>query len=276
MSPALLAAGIDPTMQAFARGLVQCAIAPGATVLGCARKSLVGTLPEQARPFAGCLLEGGTADDCARRAVIGALPPEARGLAECIALAAAPARCAANRALSETQRRAFETVGKLDSDPRGTLRNTIKVAEGIRDDDWAKVISFGGEEAAKLAAKILYKALFPPLIPLAPLLDPAIDATISNNAGRVRDFIDAARRGDEAGAAKAATALAMNILTGVPGACAAIPSFELKDRICDELHELIDDFAGNVGEGVGQLFSGNVGEGARRLTCAPVQAYLSP
>jgi hypothetical protein len=191
MSPALLAAGITPEMQGFARGLVQCAIERGATPLACARKALVRTLPEQARPFADCLLQGGSAGNCA----IGALPPEVRGLAECIALADKPAGCATNRALSEAQRRAFATVGKLDSDPRGTLQSIIGVAEGIRDNDWAKVVSYGGEEAAKLAAKILYKALFPPLIPLAPLLDPAIDATISYNAGRVRDLIDAARRG---------------------------------------------------------------------------------
>src|SRR5262245_56225816 len=244
LSPALVAAGVGPTEQAFAKGLVQCAIAPRATPLGCARDALIRTLP-----------------------------PGARGLAECIARESQPARCAANQALSEAQRLAFDTVNRLGADARynpgagGTLVSLIKVAQGIRDNDWVKVSAYGGKEAAKVAAKILYKALLPPLAPLAPLLDPAIAAAIDVRADLVTRLIDAARRVDEAGVVEAAAALGAHSIIPVNEVCAALPSSRHKDRICARANEIIGRTAEDVGAFYDAVSHGDVPEAVRVANC---------
>lgn len=155
---------LGTTEKNLAKSLVRCA-AKGATPLNCAREELVKTLPKKAQPFAGCMLQGGSAEQCLRSAAIAQLPPNLQGLATCIARESDVVRCGKEFAVDQAQGAAFNAIDALKVDAGhelgkpvpGPLANIIGMVQGIKEDDWAKVVRHGGTEAAKVAGKALMR-----------------------------------------------------------------------------------------------------------------------
>src|SRR5205814_2251336 len=73
----------------FLTPFVTCTVS-GGSVQSCLTKDIVAQLPEQARPLAQCIADGGNVADCSKQAVIGqvlgALPKDAQPMGECILL----------------------------------------------------------------------------------------------------------------------------------------------------------------------------------------------
>ena len=158
----------------LAKSLLRCTIKGRKSALDCAREELVRTLPPEAQPFGNCLLQGGRSDQCLRQAlqqaVIQQLPPEAQGLATCIAQETNVMKCSERFALNAAQQRAFSAIDAfkveaergLGSPTPGPLADMIGMAEGIRDNDWGKIVRYGGTAAAKVAGRIILAIFLPP------------------------------------------------------------------------------------------------------------------
>ena len=183
---AIVGVNLGPTEKALAKSVVACGVR-GKPVIDCARDELVKLLPQDARPFAHCLLKRTPVAECSKRFVISKLPPQAQGLATCIAQRADFLSCGEQFGVDQGQRAAFNTLNALKADGRdalgqpgtGTMRNILGLAQGIRDDNWEKVIQHGGPEIAKIAGKALLRVF---LGPAAAPLDPAVDALIQNRS----------------------------------------------------------------------------------------------
>jgi hypothetical protein len=294
-APALAFGGVKlgDTEKTLAKSLVRCAIS-GKTVVNCARDELVRTLPEQARPFANCLVAGKSPEECGRsevtRRLLEQLPPEAKGLATCIARDADVVGCGKKFALDQAQATAFNTLGALKVSASrdlggpvpGPLQNIIGIAEGIRDDDWPKVIRHGGTEAAKIAGKILMRVFIHPP-ELAALLDPAVDAIIENRVDLAARFFSAAKNRDEKAAAGVAVEALIFLNLPVAQVCGLIPDGGFKEITCGTAGKIIKVFAGvgsdaadtavGIGRDLANALGINVGEFVSQ--CGRSDAYYA-
>lgn len=93
---AIIGVTIGPNEKELVKSLVRCAAdaAQNKSLINCARDELIGKLPPDARPLAGCLLTGGSIPQCAQEVVLAGLPPEAQSFADCLLSNGTPLQCA--------------------------------------------------------------------------------------------------------------------------------------------------------------------------------------
>ena len=128
-----------------------------------------------------------------------------------------------------------------------TVQRIVKIAEGIKDDDWLQVLQYAGPEAYKFAVKIVIAAVVPGAAFLAPLTGPVIDRVVDSNAGFATDLITAAKNNDpvKGGEVVAEFVMSYYLIYG----CALIPDGAVKEATCGKLEKIIGDIAG-IGGGV--------------------------
>ena len=238
---------LDEAEKSVTKAIVRCVVR-SSPLLACTRDEMVRRLPAQARPLVGCMLQGKRIDDCASATLIQQLPPETRGVADCLAHRTDVGRCAQLAAGNASLRQELALAGKIKADGQtaivpgapATIRNIIAVAQGIREDDWAKVALYGGTEVYKAAAKIVLDALLTPA--LQPVVGPVADAIIQDRVDLFTGVIKGLRHRDERAVTEAAVEgyLVMNI--EVACALPVIPT-AVREATCGELGTLIKGVA---------------------------------
>lgn len=232
--------------------IVRCAI--NTELVRCARQEIIGLLPSQAQPFATCILNQTPLTNCASQQALAQLPPDVRDVVNCIAQRGDVGQCGKQLAVNAVEKQAFDVIDKLKADVRsetnnaisaassGTIRNIMALYEGIRDDDWSKVIVAGGEEIYKAAAKIVLKIVLPEVLPASQIIDPVIDAIIQARADTVAQVVQGAKRRD-AGLVAAAIAEAY-LINGflVPCSIAQIPE-DIRAAVCGPVGKIIHSIA---------------------------------
>ncbi len=191
------------------KAIVRCAV-NNTPVVNCARREAVLKLPAAARPIADCLLQRNpnAIAECASEQALQQLPDQrVRAVVVCLRKPEF-GRCGGELAasLNADQRLAFALIDKLKADSRvpllettssGTIRNIIATSEGIRDDDWVKVLGAAGTEVYKTAATVVVKKVAPFLAPLGPFgVDAAIEAIVQHRADLLSRLARGARNGD--------------------------------------------------------------------------------
>lgn len=271
------------------KSLVRCVVGVGVRakpIPDCARDEVIHRLPQQARPYAQCLVvERKPVEQCAASGVVSNLPPQARKIAECIATRGDVAQCGRNFAMDQlgqaeqtALRNLFATLDKLKTDQvarnpltdtPGSVQNIIRVAEGIRDKNWGKVAGSGGREVAKAVAKTVVRTVLPP--PIATTLDPAVDTLVEERFDIIEGIIAATWAGDTKRLGE--LYVESYILTGTPfgqglqAACSLIPEGGVKELTCGSVGKVLSwvtdagsDVAGGIGdvaEDVGLALGGN-------------------
>ena len=195
-----------PNEKQLAKVLVRCVVIDKKSVLRCGRDEALRALPDDVRPLTVCMMNGSPIEVCASAELLRRLPPQTRELASCIATRSDLGNCATHAIANPAQRQALDIIDKLKADARselgqpspGPIRNIINVAEGIRDDDWAKVSIYGGAEAYKAAAKLVLRIVIPGGSALAPIIDPVVDVVVQNRVDLAVDLIKAVKARDEA------------------------------------------------------------------------------
>ena len=258
---AIVGVNLGPAEEALLKGVVACGVR-GKPVVECARDELVKLLPRDARPFVQCLLTGATVEVCGKRFVISKLPPEAQGLATCVGQRSDFLGCGRQFALDQSQQAAFETLNAIKADARdslgqpgtGTLRNILGVAQGIREDNWEKVIQHGGTQIAKIAGKALLRVF---LGPAAAPLDPAVDALIQNRVDLAVELFKAVKSRDENRIARVTIEIYVYLSLPLAQACALIPDGPVKEVTCGTIGKALTAFSSAGGDvvewGVGTL-----------------------
>lgn len=161
------------------------------------------------------------------------VPPQVRELAECAAKVENLPKCTG---IPPEIREALNVAEKLKKDVN-TASNILKVAEGIANEDWEKVLIHGGPEVYKAAAKIVLNALLTPA--LAPLIGPAVDLIVDNYTELAIGMINALKNKDEALAISIFAQFVMmeqvrplcTVLAVIPGSA--------KEKACDAIKEVI-------------------------------------
>ena len=249
---------IGNTETALVKSVVRCAtnVAQPRALLECAREELVKRLPQDAQPLVRCLTNGEAMEQCAMRPAIAKLPPQVRGLAECIAKREDIASCGqrfGTDQLRQAERaalnQAFATFEKLKidaaaknplADTSGSIQNVIKVAEGIRDDNWAQVLLYGGPEVYKVAGKILLRVF---LGPKASMLDPAVDALVQHRVDLFTNIVKAAKAQDDRRLGELTVEAYVYLNLPLVQACALVPAGDLKELSCGNLGRLVQTLA---------------------------------
>lgn len=226
---------------------------------GCALQALSPTiaknLPPQLVPclttadpkqIAECAVQAGTNE--ALKQALGQVPPEVKEVAQCIASSTDFKACAAkltgDLANNKDVKDALEWADKLKNDA-GTIQSLIAISEGVRDNDWTKVIAHAGKETTKVLAKALITAS---LGPLAVAINPLVDSTIDSHFDLFTDLLAAARAKD---LAKVGEILAIwKMMEPFRVLCEVAPK-EFKDTVCKEL----DTLAGKTGAAVSLVLS---------------------
>src|SRR5262249_47629317 len=135
------------------------------------------------------------------------------------------------------------------TDTPGSIQNIIKVVEGIREDDWAKVSLYGGTEVVKLAGKTLMRIFLP--APLAAALDPAVYALVQQRIDLFTNIMRAAKARDERRLGELAVEAFVTLNLPLVQACALFPSGAAKEVICGAAAEAVEkvaDIGGKVVE----------------------------
>ncbi|MGZ5862424.1 MAG: hypothetical protein ACXWKB_03925 [Methyloceanibacter sp.] len=161
------------------------------TVQSCIQEQIVNQLPGDQREVAKCVLSPSAAQQCAKDKLKEQLGPLA-DTADCIASNPNPATCGAS-AVQGGLGGALDMLGKMMQPAEmvspgktpSALANFVKVADGIRHDDWGEVFEYGGAEIGKAAAKIVFHVFADGLTgPLGELLNqlagPIIDTMVAD------------------------------------------------------------------------------------------------
>ncbi|MGB9369275.1 MAG: hypothetical protein WCE79_25020 [Xanthobacteraceae bacterium] len=191
---------------------------------------------------------------CAREEVIKHLPAQAQELAKCVAQEENLGHCVSHAAANSAEKNALELVDKLGADGRselgqsnpGQVRNIIRVAEGIRKDDWVEVSTAGGAEVYKLAAKAVLQIVISP--PLAALIAPAVDAVVQSRIDLVVGLIEAIKKPDDPKIA--ALVVEFYLVAHVEIVCSLLsgmPAGEIRDSITEALCGTIGDAIKEIG-----------------------------
>ena len=198
------------------QGVVKC-VGDTGDVAGCAKKLAIDQLPAgKAKDFANCLNSGKNEAQCATQFGIGVLDPAAKKATD-EALAAA----------KQVEAQMAEMTAKMPN----LVKNIMKVAEGIRKEDWGLVIEGGGPEIAKLAANIIIEVILTPAI--APIAGPVIDAMIQTKSDAFFGLLKAINNGDVIGIAAVIFEYYARMAVDIP--CALIPDGDFKDAVCGNL-----------------------------------------
>ena len=195
-APIALAAGPLPTE-------VKC-LADPAGAPDCLKQAVVDRLPDgPQKDFAKCMVDPATAQQCAQDKIASALGQDVGPGAECLAKKPNPnpATCAGLK-LPSTFGDTLDMLNKMMGTPKlvdpgnapSTLANVLKIAHGIRNDDWEEVLTYGGAVVAKAVARIVFRAFADTLTgPLGELLDklagPVIDTEVENRAKLVAELL---------------------------------------------------------------------------------------
>jgi hypothetical protein len=179
------------------------------------------------------------------------LPPQTRGLVSCLSQREDLGQCHALAGGDAALRQALGTVDRLKADGRsslgqessGAIRNIIGVSKGIRDDDWASVLRYGGPEVYKAAVKIVLNVLFPGL---GPLIDRVTEEVVQSRVDLVEGLIKAAKARDQQKIAQLTIEfyLVMNIIPS----CAIVPPGDFKNATCGSIGEVVQALAKSGGE----------------------------
>jgi hypothetical protein len=168
-------------------------LADQATAPSCLKQAMIDRLPDGPRKdLANCMVDPAKAQSCAQAQIAKSLGQDVGPAAECIAKSPNPATCAGFNVLGNFGD-ALDMLNKMMGssqmvDPGkapSSLANILKVADGIRHDDWGEVLTYGGAEVAKAAAKIVFHVFADGLTgPLGELLNqlagPIIDTEVEN------------------------------------------------------------------------------------------------
>jgi hypothetical protein len=211
-----------------------------------------------------CALD--SAVSAATQKALSSLPPEARQLAECVAKVQTLPSCANLGGLKDLGpvKDALAAAEKL-KEASGTVSNIIKVAEGIKKDDWAQVLAYGGVEAYKAAVKIVLNVLLTPA--LAPLIGPIVDAVVDSRVELVTDLIKALKQKDHARIVQIAGEF--YLAEQIRSLCAIIPAGDVHEATCGNMIKAIGEL-GNIAYGIVNcetLKKGNVVGDAYQLAC---------
>jgi len=263
-----------PTEKQLAKTLVRCVINKK-SVLVCGRDEALRALPEDVRPVVACMLEGRPIDACGSAEVIRRLPPQTRELASCIATRSDLGNCATHAIAGNVQRQALDLIERLKADARselgqpspGPIRNIINVAEGIRDDDWAKVSIYGGAEVYKFAAKLVLRIVIPGGSELGRVIDPVIDAVVQHRVDLAVDLIKAVKARDEAKIGRLIIEFYLTAQVEVP--CSVFDVFP-QGSVTQAIREAT---CGNIGKVIRAV--GSVGSDAVNLTVNTVRDVLT-
>ena len=166
-------------------------LADKSAVQNCLQHQIIDRLPDDQKDLANCVLSPSAAQQCAKDKLKSKLGPLADAT-DCIANNPNPAACNAS-GVQGGLGGALDMLGKMMQptqlvNPGSTpsaLANYIKVADGIRHDDWGEVFEYGGAEIGKAAAKIVFHVFADGLTgPLGELLNqlagPIIDTMVAD------------------------------------------------------------------------------------------------
>ena len=154
------------------------------------------------------------------------VPPDVRRMAQCVTKLEKASDC---DVLPPQVKQALEAAEKLKNEV-STASNIIKVAEGMKKDDWDQVALYGGAEVYKAAAKIVLNALLTPA--LAPIIGPAVDFIVDSRVQLVTDLIKALKKKDAALVIKIAAEFIM--YEQIRPICALFPN-DVKEATCGEV-----------------------------------------
>ena len=174
-----------------------------AAIQSCLQQTIIDRLPgdKSQKDLARCMLDPAQAVGCAKDKLAASLPPGVADAANCIANASNPATCAGKVAKGAGLGDALDTLNKMMKtttlvDPGhapSSLANLLKVADGIRHENWGEVIEYGGAELYKAAGKIVLRYVLP--IPgLSYLADPILDTMVQNRVELVNELLKEARK----------------------------------------------------------------------------------
>ena len=259
---AAVGVNLQSTEKELVKSVVRCTVMRKQPVGRCARDELIKRLPEDAQPLASCLIKGGSVKACALSAAQARLPEETKQLASCIATGTNPSQCGKRIAmdqLSQAERRvlnkafgAFESL-KVDVVARnpltntpGSIQNIIRFAEGLRENDWAKITHSSATEVLKIAGKTLTRIFLTPV--LASALDPAVDAMIQYRTDLFLKLIMAADAGNARRVSELAAEAFIYFNTSLIPACALMPEGGLKQATCGAAAKAIASVVGFVGD----------------------------
>lgn len=278
--------GISPgtEVKQLIKTMVRCAMA-NQPALNCARDEAIKRLPEEARPIASCMLTGQRIDNCAKNEILSRMPPQAKTLVACVSTAKNLGSCAVHTAGNPTQREVLETIGRLKIDgqsefidaSKSQFRNILKVAEGIRDDDWEKVSIYGAGEVYKLVAKAVLRIVIPAGHALAPVIDPVVDAVVQSRVDLVVGLIEAVKRRNQAKIAR--LVVEFYLIAKVEITCAlfnVIPNDDaseaLKTVVCGTVGKVIKVIGGAAGD-VAKAAQAVVSDAMREVGLDPTDIF---
>lgn len=283
MAGSIAGVSVGENEKTVIKGLVRCAISDKAipdSVLDCAREAIVRTLPAEARPLARCMIRGSTLQRCAEQEalrrvppksqaimtclangspaqqcgadeILRRLPPQARDMASCIAQRKDFGQCADRAGNDIAQKQAFGMLAKLKADGRsgigeessGAIRNIIGVVKGLREDDWASVLRYGGPEVYKAAAKIVLNVLLPGF---GPVIDSVTEAVVQSRVDLVEGLVKAAKSGDQRKITELSVEffLVMNVIPP----CALVPPGAFKEATCGNIGKAVKVLAETGGD----------------------------
>jgi len=257
---------IDATQKTFIKGVVRCLV-DGKTAGECGKEAAIAVMmkdvPAEARNFTNCIAGGGRLDSCATKEVVDRLPAEAKPIAGCIVQTGDVAGCAQKAAMNQiggvltsAQKEALDNLRKLGVDTANAatdklpdfVQNVIKVAEGVRDGNYRKIVEYGGTEVVKAAMNIILEIILTPA--MAPIIAPIVNTVIQNRVDLMDNLIKAAIRGDAVEAGK--LAMEFYATTFIEAPCSIIPDGDFNDAVCGNLAKAIG-FAGDVAAGVAKF-----------------------
>ena len=229
----------------------------GGNLGNCAKKFIESNInvPPEVAQLANCMAGGGSPQKCATDQAIKQLPPEAQPVAGCVAQGQNVGACAKsfaagqiqgvmtqaeNDAFNALQKIKADTADALDKEGKGSLRNILKVVDGINKGDWLEVVDGGGPEVAKVVIDIVLNTLLTPVA--APVIGPIVNTVVDNRVQTFHDLIDAAKAGDPVKGAEVVAAAYMTMYIESP--CALVPDNAFKEATCGNLGKAIEAIAG--------------------------------
>ncbi|MDQ8700621.1 hypothetical protein [Hyphomicrobium sp. LHD-15] len=240
-----------------ARSFATCMI-DTADAINCVKNAALEQLGDEVKQPARCALSGTPLNQCVTNEVLNRLPADEQEALRCLQRTRDPASCGLHYALSkddETFQKAWgkvkSDVGTIGADVEGPIKNFVDVAIGIRENDWAKVVTAAGATATKIAGRIVLKVFLGGVGDI--LFGPAVDAAVDNRIGMVSGIINAAKARDPGAVAE--VLVASNLGYAVFVTCAVMRSDVpitgtiIVEGVCETLGGIImlaSDVAGSL------------------------------
>ena len=129
-------------------------------------------------------------------------------------MAAAAEKCATDwgkqqvdQATQEATAKVVENLQKIKADAdqalhevKGTVKSIIQIAQGLKDEDWAKIAYFGSKELAKIVLTLIVEVICPPCALIAgPVIAELVDLYGDYGRGAVRSDRDRRLQPDSRG-----------------------------------------------------------------------------